>query len=333
MSAGTTTAPSQLVVSDSLTVLNGFLPNGGSVEVTGATGTSFVYLDNITLNDLLLSGPTSSYLFRDGLTFYVTGGFTALGNPGNTLQLRSQSPGVQWNFQVTGTRNIDFVQVQDSNNVGSTIEVVNWSDGGNNVGWTTGTPPPTHGYFVMSEDVTGGGGSLGGLVNAHSFCFNSLNNGTWLGKGEAQARGILDSAHVRAFLCDGSTCENGLPNTQYLFASVQNTSDGGAAFTTDGAGLGPNDSALWNDPSYFGDMGTNPLNRVWTGRNIGSSTTWSNVPPTDPAMHCGGWLDNGGMGMTGRIAAFGTELRWSQGTMACGTTTSASLICFVHPNP
>ena len=70
-------------------------------------------------------------------------------------------------------------------------------------------PLPIPGFFVLSSVTFAA--NMGGLAGANSNCLTDLTNTSWKGKAEAK----LDASHVFAFLCDGSTCNNLLPNTRY----------------------------------------------------------------------------------------------------------------------
>jgi hypothetical protein len=89
---------------------------------------------------------------------------------------------------------------------------------------------------------------------------------------------------VKAFLCDGSTCNNLDASTKYYFANAFDTSAGGTYFTSDSSGYGPNDAANWSSANRFG--GTDYGIRYWTGRASGTATNWGG---TSNANTCNGW--------------------------------------------
>ena len=105
---------------------------------------------------------------------------------------------------------------------------------------TTLTTTGPYGYFVMSNGTWNG--NLGDLSGADSKCLTDLTTNTgWKGYSDANVRGLLTSGNVHAFLCNGSTCNNLNASASYLFADANNSGNGGASFTTDGSGVGPND--------------------------------------------------------------------------------------------
>lgn len=175
------------------------------------------------------------------------------------------------------------------------------------------------GYFVLTSSSTYTG-SLGGLAGANASCLTDLTNNNWLGKGGV----LLDSSHVRSFLCDGTTCNNLNPNTTYKFAISGDTVNGGTTFTTDATGAGPNDANDWTGATYF-----NAAIFFWTGRLAGTATLWSMSP--DTSNHCVGFTSAAGnptKGMQGQASST-TSTRWASGGIAC--SSSKYLICFVNP--
>ena len=85
-------------------------------------------------------------------------------------------------------------------------------------GTSTGT-----GYFVMSHDTWTGnlkGAAASGIAGADAKCLSDLTTYTsWMGYSDANSRGLLDSTHVKAFVCvSGPTCNNPTASTTYYFA-------------------------------------------------------------------------------------------------------------------
>ena len=194
-----------------------------------------------------------------------------------------------------------------------------------------GGGPGTNGYFVMSQDLPGGG-NLGGMMGANMECLSQLMTHDWMGKGDAMARGLLDPMKVRAFLCDQNICMDGAPNAEYRFASMQNAANGGASMYTDGSGLGPGDSASWDDTSHFGDLGTGQNMRYFTGRAAGSDTTrWPSMNYGAGYTNCGDWSATTG-GTAGGLPGHTNAMRWAQWSQSDSCSqTNHSIICWVHP--
>ena len=174
-------------------------------------------------------------------------------------------------------------------------------------------------YFVLTDTIYNG--NLGGIAGANNLCFQELRDRPWKGKETVQ----FDASHVRAFICDNSTCNNLKPNRRYFFA-VANTGYGGASFVTDASGVGPQDSTAWGSSSmYFNAL----ANYFWSGRTLGSSTLWGTTPT---GQSCSNWTVSSGGGNKGDggdpdLAGVG---RWNDSNPAtCNTTLS--LLCVVDP--
>jgi hypothetical protein len=178
------------------------------------------------------------------------------------------------------------------------------------------------GYFVLSSFTTNG--SLNGISNANVKCLDDLKLHEWKGKSNA----ILTPDRVRAFLCDGSSCQNLYPNTTYVFARASDNSKGGDSFRTNSSGQGPGDQNAWNTTSKFGTaVGAG----IWTGRGSGSQSYWSNSNSAT-GNYCVNWTN--GMNQNRAYVGFPDRTdaqRWYTTHDTC--SSSYYLICVVHPSP
>jgi hypothetical protein len=189
------------------------------------------------------------------------------------------------------------------------------------------TASPAEGYFVLTE--TTWNGNLGGQSGADDLCLTELTTKTnWRGYSDAQARGLLTSVKVKAFLCTGDDiCNLPMPQTTYRFARVGSTTDGGGSFTPNDSSQGPFNSDNWSSAQHFGTTAT-----YWTGRadNGGALTYWS-LNPGNSGGGCVYFTSTGGQGPTGTSNSTGIA-RWR---IATGSrplcTTSHALLCMVHP--
>lgn len=183
-------------------------------------------------------------------------------------------------------------------------------------------PQSGAGNFVITKTTYGG--NFGGISSANADCLTELTTNTgWWGYAQANANGRLISSKVFAFLCDGTTCNNLQANTTYYFGNAADSTAGGSSLTTNGSGLGPNDSAEWQSGGWFGG---NNSNHVWTGRGNNTNTQW---PNSSSSNNCTAWTTNssgvsGGFGIPGST----TSSRWF-GTDTCNVLIN--LICFVNP--
>jgi hypothetical protein len=187
------------------------------------------------------------------------------------------------------------------------------------------TIPSGSGYFVMSKS-TFSNCNFGGLSGANTTCLTELTTNTsWAGYSAANSAGLLTSAHVRALLCDASTCNSLTPLGTYYFADANNSSHGGASFTVNSSGQGPGDSALWTATNYFGATYT-----FWSNVGVTSSTLWAITPAgTDgSASTCGGWTITNGTGQIGNTSST-TSVRWD--TAQNYQSGPYNLICIVNP--
>jgi hypothetical protein len=140
------------------------------------------------------------------------------------------------------------------------------------------------------------------------------------GYASANANGLLIANHVKSFECDNAgACNNLLPLTTYYFADANDGSHGGASFTADANGAGPNDSANWSAANYFGGAYTYFTGRMTTGS---SSTAWGLGPNIDQGF---GNCCNTIVGES--TAVDGT--RWNSVGDYIGN--SHPIICMVHP--
>ena len=179
-----------LDVNGNLTITDGELQTGAnaitlagnwtnSIGNLGLTGTGTVTLDADTnhsftgstaFNNLSVSNSTSNatdvvLTFDNTATQTVGGTFTLDGlDADNRINLVSDSPGTQWNLDLTGAKGtLEFLDVTDSNASGSTvakpIAPTSSVDGGNNADWFAGGSPTitvTKMSLVISDPINGG---------------------------------------------------------------------------------------------------------------------------------------------------------------------------------
>jgi hypothetical protein len=191
-------------------------------------------------------------------------------------------------------------------------------------------PGPYDGYFVMSK--TTWNGNLGGsLAAADALCLTELTTNTgWKGYAEALADGKLVSGNVHAFNCDhegAGLCNNLNASTTYYFADANNSAHGGNSFTTDGSGVGPNNSDNWSTPSHFGGNYF-----YWSDRHCNTGTAWgTDFDTTGCACGADDKWDNGTSSYTGCVGQSNStgNSRWFDDGVACNNTEN--LVCFVNP--
>jgi hypothetical protein len=85
--------------------------------------------------------------FEAGSTTTLTS-FTTTGSSGNLVTLNSSVPGTQFNLlKPTGTANVDYLNIQDSNVTAGFFCNYNSVNSGNNAGWNFTSPPVVQGGF------------------------------------------------------------------------------------------------------------------------------------------------------------------------------------------
>lgn len=191
------------------------------------------------------------------------------------------------------------------------------------------TAPAGSGYFVLTH--TTWNGNLGGIAGADAKCLTELGTTytSWRGYSTANSNGQITAGKVHAFLCDQyGTCNNLMPLTTYYFAYANSGTPGGASFTTDATGLGPNDSAMWSAANYFSGTYTYWMNRQDDPGGGVTPTKWVNSEAD--GLDCSLWTSSSS-GSSGNYGNSGTNdaLRWWGGSAGCNITRR--LICFVNP--
>ncbi len=187
------------------------------------------------------------------------------------------------------------------------------------------TPSSLPGYFVLSANLWNGGQSA--LGGPDALCLDDLTNNDWMGKADAQNRGLLVSNRVRAFLCTTAYCKNLLPGVTYHFAASGYPAIGGAPLTIGLDGSAPGDTVNWTGTNYFGADAY-----YWSGRALtGDPFFWGSTPHTSTSTAvCNNYNSTSGshsarIGHTNRT----DEARWNAGTGACSGTRH--LLCVVDP--
>jgi len=177
-----------------------------------------------------------------------------------------------------------------------------------------------HGYLVVTNGAYSG--SLGGFSGANSTCLSDLQANAFMGKTYAK----LDSSHVFALICNGTSCQNLLPLTNYQFASSGFAAVGGTAFSTDASGMGPNNSYAWSDTTHFGGA-----YKWWSGRAAGGSqTVWSN---TSDSNNCNAWTDGTSSfyGIVGDSSGADSTRWWNATSSTTKCSFNKKLLCIVNP--
>lgn len=182
------------------------------------------------------------------------------------------------------------------------------------------TPAPQHGYFILSQNTYDG--VMGGLMGMHQKCVDEVQNNDWLGKSDAQARGLINYAHIKPWACYSSHCDELASGASYKFAVAGSPTVGGDSFTV-GADSLTLDSVAWNGPTRFGGTYT-----YWTAREAGTAT----VPGVASYQPCQNWTSNADVWNVAANAGNSSSNnsgRWNATRPTC--INFHRLICVVHP--
>src|SRR3990167_1496460 len=235
---------------------NGNWANSGIFDpgssIVQFTGTSHAISGSSTFYNLRCEISGGTINFEAGRRQTISNSLTLKGSSGNYLRLRSSTSGTQWELYPQGTTDIDYVDVKDSNNIGSTrINPSSWTDSGGNSNW---------GATPSGEGGDGGGG--GGVTLAVSSVSPSNS-----------ATGVAVNTTVSAtfsLLMNGTTLNT---NTFNLSGGGGNVS---GVLTTDGATatFTPASNLAYNT-SYIVTITTGAHAANAAGTSLGSDYSWS----------------------------------------------------------
>lgn len=203
---------------NSLVTLNG----SGSQTITGSNTFYQLSASAISANRTLT--------FTNGTTQTISNALTLTGSGGNILLLRSDSPTHQWNITPNGTRTVDYVDVQDSNNtvVATPIIATNSTDSGNNTHWTI-TPTPLTVSVQVASSITKTGVTLNGNITATGGV-NPTERGFNLYAGNTCSGSIIqnpkDTGGSYSTGAYSKTITSLSSNTQYSYTAYATNSSG-----------------------------------------------------------------------------------------------------------
>ncbi|HRN70311.1 MAG TPA: DUF2341 domain-containing protein, partial [Candidatus Woesebacteria bacterium] len=137
LNSGTIIAPS------TMTIRGSFFNSGGTFNHNNGTivfeGLNRVINGSTTFYNFTKTATSSdSLIFQSGETQTIEGTLTLQGVQGSTLALIGSTANSQWNIDPQGARDIEYVDVKDSNNIHATVITAGAGsyDSGNNTGWT-----------------------------------------------------------------------------------------------------------------------------------------------------------------------------------------------------
>jgi hypothetical protein len=186
----TITLASDFLNSSTFTADTGTLTLDGLDQLIGGSNdTTFYNLSKI-------ASATSTLTFDPDITTTISNNTTLKGSPGATLSLRSLTEGEEFDIDIsdTGTRDIEYVSVMDSNNINAEEIVCDiiCENEGNNTNWAFKPAPPidvagtansssiTWSWTKVGEVETGFrvytlGGALVGTVDSNTYSYTETN--------------------------------------------------------------------------------------------------------------------------------------------------------------
>lgn len=137
LSSGGFTAPLTLTLAGDFNKTSGtFTHNNGTLTLDGTSQSVYGSSTFYNLTKTVTSADTLTFVA--GTTQTIANTLALNGASGNLLSLRSLSTGTRWNIDPQGTRNLSYLDVQDSNNINATAITSsgnNITDSGNNINW------------------------------------------------------------------------------------------------------------------------------------------------------------------------------------------------------
>ncbi len=119
--------------------------NGNSQSIAGST--TFYNLTKTTSN-------TDTLTFTAGYIQSITNNLTLQGTTGHLLSLVSSSLGSQWDLNPTGSYNLNYLAIQDSDNLGATLlNPSNSIDNGDNTNWFPPYKPTALGPSMYTQGI------------------------------------------------------------------------------------------------------------------------------------------------------------------------------------
>ena len=249
----------------------------GTLTITGAN----------TFNDIAETVPTANQITFPASTTTTVNAFTLSGSSGNLVSIRSSTPGTRFTLSdASGTVNVSFLDIQDSNATGGAT----WSaptsngnvDSGNNLGWSF----VAGNYVDASADVTADATVTGSALRVRLFAGDisaaaalaSAASRVRLFSGDISANASVEGQAVRVRVASGDITGN------TTVTGIGNITAGGAANISGFAEVSAYGSATYS----FNALVTANADVIANGQIIGeewsdssiTSSTWTDLTPS-----------------------------------------------------
>jgi hypothetical protein len=159
LNSGTFNAPSTtLTIAKDFDFDNGTFNHSSGSVILDTANDSNIY-GTIDFNDISSTVAGKTIIFEANKTVTVAGEAQIKGSSDTDIVVRSSEAGTQFSFDPAGTKDIDYIDVKDSNNIsGSYIDPANYVDSGSNLNWfsthTITASAGSNGTIIPSGDVT-----------------------------------------------------------------------------------------------------------------------------------------------------------------------------------
>lgn len=142
INSGTLIAPDSMTLYGDIDYLGGvFNANNGSIILDGEDQVLNATAGDLTFHNLSkLADSSNTLMFAESTTYNFTGQLTLKGTASNYLKLRSSTDGNPWQINLTGTSDLQYLDVKDSNNTSANAIALNSQglNSGNNTNWDFG---------------------------------------------------------------------------------------------------------------------------------------------------------------------------------------------------
>lgn len=280
LAAGVFYAPATLNVAGSWTNNGTFHSNSGTVVLNGSSQT--LNGDTTFYNLTKTVSLTDTLTFQANKTQTIANTLTLKGAASNLLSLRSSLNGTKWNINPQGTRDIEYLDVKDSNNTNASVIAVNGlniTDSLNNTNWGFESGEPAIVLAPVSQDptagstptITGSATDADGTISLIEYQMDGTGS-SWTAC--TADDGAFDE-DLEAFSCNISPALTHGSHTVYVRA------------TDNDLNVTPNEDAATDSftvdilpPAVTPDAATNPTSDTTptvTGSAIDSSATITNI--------------------------------------------------------
>lgn len=248
----------------------------GTLTITGAN----------TFNDIANTEPTANQITFPASTTTTVNNFTLSGSAGNLVSIRSSTGGTRFTLsKSSGTVNVSYVDIQDSNATGGAtwraLATNGNVDSGNNLGWLF----VAGNYVDASADVTSDATVTGSALRVRLFAgdvsaaaaISAIAYRVKLFAGDVSANASVEGQAVRVRVASGDITGNA------IVTGIGNITAGGAANVSGFAEVSAYGSATYS----FNALVTANADLIAKGEIIGeewgdsaiTSSTWTDATP------------------------------------------------------